>query len=230
MMAAWAASPDLVANLLDPFEREERPMNQYTADLSDAFFTKMWVVCGRLKCCPLDLLKCWMNESGVRSTARNASGNASGLFQIMPAIARGLGWDPKDMDLTRYRLLSPEEQLDWASRYYGPHAGLLVNSAACYVATFMPAFLAHAADPAWVMASTDVRQEDYWANRSFDRDEKGKIVVGDLTLAIERACRGPRWEEIAARLAATQPAPDVSAEVAELQALAAEPPPLDDDG
>jgi hypothetical protein len=213
-MVAWTAPTELVASLLDPFARERRPMNQYTADLSDGFFVKMWAISARLGCHPLDLLRCWMNESGVRSTARNPRGNASGLFQLMPAIARGIGWDPKDLDLTRYRLLSPEEQLDWAARYYGPHAGKLVDSAACYLATFMPAFLAHASDPAWVMASTEIRADDYWANLSFDQKQpdgkrKGEIVVGDLTLAIERACQGPRWEEIAARLAAAQPAPAV---------------------
>lgn len=203
-------------------------MNQYTADLSDAFFVKLWDICGRLRCKPLDLLGCWMNESQLRSTARNASGNASGIFQLMPVIARGIGWDPRDTDLSRYRLLSAEEQLPWAERYYRPHAGLLVSATACYVANFLPALLPHAGDLSYILASHDLRPDVYWANRSFDRENKGTITVSDLKMAIGRACNGNRWAEVVARTNAAQPPPDVSAEVADLTALAAEPPDLDE--
>lgn len=229
-MTPWVAPGEEIGWLLEPFGREEKAMNQYTADLSDGFFAKLWAMCGRLKCAPLDLLGCWFNESTVRATARNANGNASGIFQVMPFIARGLGWDPKDVDLTRYRLLSAEEQLGWAEKYYGPHAGHLANATACYLATFMPGLLSHAGEPGYVLASHDLRSEDYWANRGFDRDNKGTIVVGDLTLAIQRACQGSRWGEIVARAKASQPATDLSAETAELAALASEPPELDDAG
>jgi hypothetical protein len=205
-------------------------MIQYTSDLSASFFTKLWAMCGRLKCAPLDLLGCWFNESTVRSTARNAAGNASGIFQVMPAIAAGLGWDPKDTDLTRYRLLDAEAQLEWAEKYYAPHAGKLVDATACYLANFLPALLAHAADPAYVLASHDLRSVVYWANRGFDRDNKGAIVVGDLTAAIQRACAGSRWGEIVARTNAAAPEPTEAEDVTELAALASEPPDLDDAG
>lgn len=204
-------------------------MNPLTADLSDGFFEKMWMLAARLRCKPSDLLGCWCNESNLRSTAHNANGHASGIFQLMPAIARGLGWDPKDLDLTRYRLLTAEEQLAWAERYYAPHAGQLGTATACYLCTFLPALLSHAGEPGFVLASHECRSEVYWANRSFDRENKGSIVVGDLTMAIARACVGARWNEVLARLAAAEPMPDTQPEIAALAAIAAQPPPFDPD-
>jgi hypothetical protein len=170
-----------------------------TADLDDDFFTSLAAMAARLGASPKDFLAVWYNESGVRATARNKAGNASGIFQIMPAIARGLGWDPQDTDLTRYRLLTATEQLPWAEKYYRPHAGKLGGIAAVYLANFLPALLAHADDMAYVLASHDMRSAIYWANRSFDATNKGSIVVADLEAATVRACQGARWEEILER-------------------------------
>jgi hypothetical protein len=202
----WVAPAALVADLLEPFGRHEETTMVYTSDLSDGFFDKLWAMCAKLKCAPLDLLACWYSESGLHAAAHNASGgDASGIFQLMPIIARGLGWNPNDATLAGYRALSAEDQLPWAARYYAPHAGQLPSSTACYLANWLPAFLAHASDPTFVLASTTVRLTIYNANRSFDHGGRGSILVADLGAAITRACTGPRWEEIVTRTQASAP-------------------------
>jgi hypothetical protein len=46
----------------------------------------------RLEADPLDLAGCWLNESGLDPKAHNPHGEASGINQLMPDTARGLGW------------------------------------------------------------------------------------------------------------------------------------------
>lgn len=36
----------------------------------------------------------------------------------------------------------------------------------------------------------------YWPNSAIDVDHKGTITAGDLRFVLDRACHGPRWEEI----------------------------------
>ena len=69
-----------------------------TGDLSDDFFSAIHQTADTLQCNPQDLLSVMQNESGLRATAHNPNGNASGLIQFMPRILRGLGFnsDPDD--------------------------------------------------------------------------------------------------------------------------------------
>ncbi len=96
-----------------------------------------------------------------------------------------------------FRTLSAVQQLPWAERYYAPHRGKLVNAAACYVATFLPADLELAADSEAVLSQKGGRRG--WAfalNASFDANHDYRITVGELEQAIERACVGARWAAI----------------------------------
>lgn len=172
-----------------------------TEDLSDGFFAEVRAMSARVGAAPLDLLGCWMNESGVRSNAWNRGGDASGIFQAMPATLHGLHFPG---DHTAFRLLTAEEQLVWAEKYYSAYRGRLWSAAACYVATFLPALLIHATEPQYVLCG--IHGPFAWAyspNRSFDHAGHGYITVQDLADAITRACVGPRWAEIAQRLSPT---------------------------
>src|SRR5258706_10444854 len=123
-----------------------------SADLSDQFFVDFVDMCERLNCDPLDLLGVAAYESGVRANAHNRNGNASGLWQLMPATARGLGWNvASDPNLEAFRGLDAVEQLPWFEKYFSPHRGKLVSAAACYVATFLPALLSHAGDSTYIL-------------------------------------------------------------------------------
>ena len=219
---------------------EDTMSNRFSADVPPDFELELVALCrdalsdGEKKCDPVELLSCWNSESGVSATASNAGGWASGIFQLMPDTARGLGWLSGDsrwagIDAARerfkaaqaardanamhvaaaevsdlqasvmreYRQLSATEQLAWARRYYGAHRGSLTSAAACYVATFLPALLAHRDEPDFVLCAADGPNEGaYEGNKgAFDPIRKGTITVGDLTARINLGvATGDRWE------------------------------------
>jgi hypothetical protein len=153
-----------------------------------------------------DLLRVWMNESGVSSTAENPHGHASGIFQAMPDTMAGLGFmaSAKIDGATRaqaFRSLTATQQLDWAERYYRPAAGRLSTAAACYLWTFVPADIGLASNPDAVISAkvgstlcpAGRRSSIFDVNAGFDENGDSAIQVHELTDAIDRACRGPRW-------------------------------------
>lgn len=172
----------------------------YDASFGPAFLA----MCSRLAVNPLHLLGVGMNESGMRASADNPDGNASGLWQLMPDTARGLGWEIGDCEgrdghppLWNFRSLSPTAQLPWFERYYAPHKGKLVSRAACYVCTFLPADLDLASDPQAVLVDKSESDPKQWrrgwaysSNMSFDANHDLKIQVFELEDAIVRALAG----------------------------------------
>jgi len=149
-------------------------------------------------------VKVWMNESGCRTTAHNASGDASGLFQLMPQTAGGLGYAVAgDPHLDGFRKLNVTQQLVWAEKFYGHRQTALDSVGAIYVCTFLPALLAHADDPGFVLCAVGGPYEwAYVANKGFDVAGRGSITVQDLVDAAERASSGARGQELLARIAA----------------------------
>ena len=105
-----------------------------------------------------------------------------------------------------------------------PHAGLLINGTAVYLATFAPAMLAHAGEPDFIVCARDgsggggyltagMSSLWYTQNGGLDADRDGRITVSDLTAVILRADIGPRWEAIVAAVAAAVAARDAMPEV-----------------
>ena len=190
-------------------------------DVPQSFISQFVADCQKLlRCNPLDLIAVTFNESGCKTTAHNRNGNASGLWQFMPATLRGLGWDPRDCDagLAEFRKLDHLGQWMWFRRFFRSHAGKLVSRAACYTCTFVPADLALAADENAVLIddgraprNTPRRASFYPPNKGFDRRGDGRIIVSDLTDAINRAARGPRAEDLFARIQAEMAEAAVSA-------------------
>jgi hypothetical protein len=180
---------------------------KYTADIPDGFDMELARIARVvLDCDPMDLARPLFNESGFSYKAHNPNGDAAGIFQAMPATLKGLGFVGDWRDFTRLNAL---EQLPWLAKYYAPYRGKLVNATAVYMATFCPAFLAHANEPEWVICGSrpsDPRKSWYPVNIGLDpkvgdpRTRKGWIRVSDLTLAITRADVGPRWDELAMRI------------------------------
>jgi hypothetical protein len=153
---------------------------------------------------PLDVpVTVWANESDNRTTAHNPGGNASGLNQLMPETAKGLGYDlAADPELSAYRSLSVEGQLRWIQLYYAPFSGRLSTVARLYVATFLPAYVDDADDPSFVLCA--VGGPNAWAympNRGFDVQGRGEITPADLEAAARRAV-GPRTRELLGRISA----------------------------
>lgn len=159
-------------------------------------------------------IQVWASESDNRAGAHNPNGDASGIFQAMPATLKGLGYDlASDPHLDAYRALGVSGQLAWATRFYGNHVGQVGTVARFYLCTFLPSLLSCGDDLTHVIAAHGgALGWAYDANPAFDHDRKGWITVGDLVSAAVRAT-GPRTREIMDRVracranAVTQPGP-----------------------
>lgn len=184
-----------------------------TKDLSEDFFAELVARYGQQA---PNLLQVWQSESQIFANAHNPHGDASGICQLMPATAKGLGWDPADCDgtpgtpthpLAKYRALTAAQQLSpWVGRYYAPWQRVCDSPELWYLATFLPAYLERPADELVdslvIAAKLGPLGWAYEANMTFDPDRTGKITLGDLGAAIVRNCHGARYEEAATRLAA----------------------------
>jgi hypothetical protein len=169
-----------------------------TDDWSDDDVGELVAMAARLQARPLDLARCWMSESGLRTTAHNPNGDAAGLFQAMPATLKGLGFPG---DHSAFRALSVRQQLHCAEKYYAPHRGLLVSPGAVYLSTFLPALMSHAGEGAFVLCGRfGPHQVWYQANSGLDANKDGWITVNDLTARIALVTTGARWTEFARRV------------------------------
>lgn len=193
----------------------------HTSDWGDADVAELVAVAGRLDTRAAFLAACWMSESGLRTTAHNNGGDASGLFQAMPATLHLIGFPG---DWRAFVALSVRQQLHWAEKYYGPHRGQLVSAGAVYLATFLPAFMPRSNEPLFVLCSATLHPEWYRPNRAaFDPRGRGYITVGDLSTRIAAVSTGPRWTEFAERI---QIAEQEATTLPELPAAQADDAPL----
>lgn len=206
--------------------------HEATADIPDDFEAKFLKLCAKYDWEPFAVLKCWNSESQIKSHEQNPNGFASGLFQLMPDTAHGLGWMPGDPRwnsvaaarkandhlltagllkslMSGYIFLSATEQLDWAEKYYGPK-GPIHTPAECYVRTFLPAEKDHASNPDYVLCGINgPYKEAYIGNHQvFDRVGKGTIIVQDLIDRINAVWQGARVEEISTRIYDAQGIPE----------------------
>lgn len=179
----------------------------HTKDIDALFFPRLDEIALELGAQPRHMLAVMYSESGCRADAWNDNPkhlppeerwNASGLIQFMPATLRGLGWAHGH---AAFRRLSATEQLSFVRRYYAPYKGHLGSIAGLYVATFLPALVRHCSDPAFVLtAKNGPLGWAYAPNAVFDTNKDYAITVGELEDAVRRNARGPRWNELLARL------------------------------
>lgn len=180
---------------------------KFSSDITDNDFLRIEIFSVAIQCDPLDALSCWMSESGLKTTAHNPNGHASGIFQVMPPILKGLGYRPQIIDdverSAEFRKESFSEQIRWAQRFYTPYKGKLKNKTLFYTATFLPADIDYVAagDEDTVLVQKDGRRGwAFAANAGFDANHDLKIVAKELDQAIDRACHLPRWYEIRDRM------------------------------
>lgn len=100
------------------------------------FINKVKLICNKLAIQPDWLMLVMYAESGLKPTAYNPNGGATGLIQFMPATARGLGTTTDAL-----RAMSNVEQLDWVYKYFAPYAGRIKNVHDLYLVTFFPVAL-----------------------------------------------------------------------------------------
>lgn len=178
-----------------------------TSDIDDDFFPKLRLVAMALGARARDMMAVMYSESACRANAWNDNPkslppekrwNASGLIQFMPPTLVGLGWTTGH---AAFRELTATEQLSWVERYYRPYRGHLGTVGGLYVATFLPALVKHAGDPAFILtAKAGALPWAYGPNAAFDANHDLAITVGELEQAVARNCHGARWEELLSRL------------------------------
>lgn len=163
-------------------------------------------VCEKLAMRPIDLLGVMMSESGVRAAARNPNGGAIGLIQFMPPILAGLGWR---RPAEEFGLLTADQQLPFVEAYFrawAKDAGGWDSAGRIYQATFLPATLRTMRGEDAILCERGGRLGwAFEANSVFDANGDGRITVGELTASVFRACKGPRWLELIARLGLEAP-------------------------
>lgn len=179
----------------------------HTRDIDALFFPKLDEVARNIGANSVHLLSVMYSESGCKASAWNDNPknlppekryNASGLIQFMPFILPNVGWTHGH---AAFRQLTATEQLPYVQRYYMRHKGHLGTIGGLYVATFLPALVKNAGDPSFVLtAKNGVLGWAYGPNAAFDANHDLQITVGELEDAVRRNCRGPRWQELVARL------------------------------
>lgn len=170
------------------------------SDLPDTFDEAWVAMCGRLGIDPVDLIRVSFSESSVRPEAHNPSGHAVGLIQFMPDTLVRVGWRA---GWEAFRQLTAVQQVPYVEAYYRGRAPFCTTDALCYVATFLPALLEHAAatGPEYVLCGHDGPMDwAYRANPGLDMDRDGRITVADLSRRLDAACRGPRYDAIVDRI------------------------------
>jgi hypothetical protein len=183
-------------------------MPTLTTDWSDADVSAELDFCDTIGCDdPTVPLQVWANESDNKAGAHNPNGDASGIFQLMPETAKGLGYPLSgDPHLANFRALGVAGQLKWAVRYYGAHAGKVNTVGEFYTCTFLPALLDCAKDLQFILCGQrGPLAWAYQANQGFDVGRRGFITVQDLVDAAQRAT-GPRTRELIARVLAAKAA------------------------
>lgn len=140
-----------------------------------------------------DLLGVMFYESGCQTSIKNRYTQAVGLIQFMPNTLRLLGYTD---GVDAFAALTHAQQMVYVRKYLERYAPL-PTMAHVYCAVFLPAFLPHAHEQDFILASKDgERSLIYRQNANFDHDRDGRIQVSELSAAVQRNCAGPRWLEI----------------------------------
>ena len=172
---------------------------QWTTADADAFL----VFCGEVGITDFTIpIKCWAYESNDDPGAYNPAG-ASGIFQLTPPTASAIGYPvASDPSLAGFRQMTVAQQMAWATKYYGPHVGILDSLASFYCVTFLPVQAPRVyAEPGTVVCGKNGPYAGaYASNTSFDAQGKGYITGNDLAATAQKAY-GPRAQSIAGLVA-----------------------------
>jgi hypothetical protein len=173
-----------------------------SADWSDTDIAAYVDFCDQVEISDVSVpMQVWSSESDNKSAAHNLGGDASGIFQLMPATAKEIGYDTSlDPHLDHFRQLGVAGQMPWAAKFYAPHRGQVGTVARFYLCTFLPALLSCADDPTHVVAGKEGPLAWAYAGNAHAFDPQGTGVITVQSL-VDRARRttGPRTVELIGR-------------------------------
>lgn len=114
------------------------------------------------------------SESRINPQAVNASTNATGLIQFMPATANGLGTSVYEL-----KNMNSLQQLDYVYKYFKPKSGELKSFFDLYLYTFFP--IAIGKPDSWVLHSENLSAGSIATrNPLFDTNKDNQITVGEF--------------------------------------------------
>jgi len=139
-----------------------------------AFAAKVVEIAAKLKCDPNWLMFVMYLESGLKSTAKNPLGSATGLIQFIESTAKQLGTTTAAL-----AQMSNVQQLDYVYAYFKPYVGKIKSCFDLYLITFYPAAIGK--PDSYLIGSVGNRVgETAKANPAFDINKDGKITKGEF--------------------------------------------------
>lgn len=169
------------------------------AEVTDNDLRKLAAVARSVGANPADLLLVLISESGLDPAAGAGRGErgAHGINQILGMYLPKFGWSGTIAD---FDAASIEAQLDVVQRFLGTARGQFGNATALYLYNFLPAYIAHANQPGFVLTRRAEGTGYYEGNTGFDVDGKGYITVQDITTHINKVRNLKRYRDLHARL------------------------------
>jgi hypothetical protein len=149
-------------------------LEEHVATNRPAFVARVREVAEKLRVDPNWLMGTMYLESGLKPTARNPQGGATGLIQFMPATARGLGTTTDAL-----AKMSNVQQLDYVLAYLLPWAGKISSWFDLYLCIFYPAAIGK--PDSYVLGNTPAMQALIAKqNAGFDVNKDGTITKGEF--------------------------------------------------
>ncbi len=148
---------------------------------SDGFYNKVVEISKRVGCDPNALMAVMKSESGLKTTARNPHGGATGLIQFMPSTAKALGTSTEALSR-----MSPEEQLVYVEKFLvqnkkmaGFSEGDKLDSGTLYTLVFLPAYAKRD-----VLCTQGTKYYKY--NAGLDLNHDGQITKQDMSRRVHQ--------------------------------------------
>lgn len=148
--------------------------------VSQAFRDRLFEICQILGVEPDYLMACIAFESAetFSPSIKNAAGSgATGLIQLMPDTARGLGTTTAAL-----AAMSAEQQLEWVLAYFLPYKGRLKTLADVYMAILWPAGIGKA--DGWTLWDKASKPTTYRQNAGLDLNKDGKITKAEAAAKV----------------------------------------------
>jgi len=139
-----------------------------------AFEKKIKDISAKLQVNPNWLMVVMNSESGLKPSAYNPTGGATGLIQFMPSTAKSLGTTTDAL-----KKMKASEQLDYVYKYFKPYSGKFKGAYDIYLVTFFP--LAVGKPDSWVFEAKNLsRSKIAQQNPTMDLNKDAKITIAEF--------------------------------------------------
>lgn len=157
-------------------------MLAWGARVTPEFRVRVREIASDLGCSPDDLMTCMAWESGrsFRPDVKNMAGSgATGLIQIMPSTARGMGTTTAAL-----AKMTAVQQLDWVERYFRPYRARLKGLADLYMAILWPVAVGKPSSFVLFDKNDTAHPARYRQNAGLDVNRDGKVTKAEAAAKV----------------------------------------------